>query len=278
MTLTPPWPTPPPHHDRRGSHDSHLDVAAKTIKPEAIFARESHKCFAFESFVCKTILKGFDSPDFGVAKDSNSKRLDPEQHFNTFKTLKSAHPKSFLAQNLSSSLVRFTKTKYLNLVYAKIECSFFRNLNQSKIVTSDGFLNTTFFTAFAEMFRQSWLLHFLGFSMHEQVPIFQVKKDCSLSEIYIENVTEESLLLDEINDGNVDVTHEHQSAFKGTVVQTRTPKCNQGHQSVYRGTESMGDELVVEDRRVNFDFDEVDDYGGNLGDHDVEEGVGLGNR
>ncbi|XP_017628870.1 protein GRAVITROPIC IN THE LIGHT 1-like [Gossypium arboreum] len=258
MTLTPPWPTPPPHHDRRGSHDSHLDVAAKTIKPEAIFARESHKCFAFESFVCKTILKGFDSPDFGVAKDSNSKRLDPEQHFNTFKTLKSAHPKSFLAQNLSSSLVRFTKTKYLNLVYAKIECSFFRNLNQSKIVTSDGFLNTTFFTAFAEMFRQSWLLHFLGFSMHEQVPIFQVKKDCSLSEIYIENVTEESLLLDEINDGNVD-----SSLFVS---------------GDYSSGQSMGDELVVEDRRVNFDFDEVDDYGGNLGDHDVEEGVGLGNR
>lgn len=182
-----------------------LDAAAKTIEPGAVFARESHKCFAFESFVCRTMLEGFDSPDFGVAKDSDSKRLDPEQHFNTFKTLKSVHPKSFLAQNPSSSLARFTRTKYLNLVHAKMECSFFGNLNQRKLVTSGGFPDTAFFTAFAEMSRRFWLLHCLGFSMHEQVSIFQVKKDCSFSEIYMENVTEESLLSGEINDGNVDV-------------------------------------------------------------------------
>ncbi|MBA0693944.1 hypothetical protein Goari_004280, partial [Gossypium aridum] len=53
-----------------------------------------------------------------------------------------------------------------------MECSFFGNLNQSKLVTSGGFLNTTFFIAFVDMFRRFWLLHHLGFSMHEQVPIF----------------------------------------------------------------------------------------------------------
>ncbi|KAH1056538.1 hypothetical protein J1N35_034603 [Gossypium stocksii] len=37
----PPCPTPPPHHDRRVSHHNHLDAAAKTIEPGAIFARES---------------------------------------------------------------------------------------------------------------------------------------------------------------------------------------------------------------------------------------------
>ncbi|KAH1106447.1 hypothetical protein J1N35_010215 [Gossypium stocksii] len=82
------------------------------------------------------MLEGFDSPDFGATKDFDSKRLDPEQHFNTFKTLKSTLPKSFLAQNPSSSLARFTRNKYINLVHAKIECSFFRNLNQRKLVTS----------------------------------------------------------------------------------------------------------------------------------------------
>ncbi|KAK8285116.1 hypothetical protein V6Z11_D08G199000 [Gossypium hirsutum] len=168
---------PPPHRDHQGSYHSHLDASAKTIEPGVIFARESHKCFAFESFVCKTTLEGFDSPDFEATKDSDSKRLDPKQHFNTFKTLKSVHPKSFLAQNPSSSLARFTRTKYLNLV--------------------SGFEH--------EISRRFWLLHCLGISMHEQVSIFQVKKDYSFSEIYMENVTEESLLLGEINDGNVDV-------------------------------------------------------------------------
>ncbi|KAK5825226.1 hypothetical protein PVK06_020037 [Gossypium arboreum] len=81
---------PPPHHDCRGSHHNHLDATAKTIELGVVFTRESHKCFAFESFVCKTMLEGFNFLNFGVAKDFDSKRLDPKQHFNTFKTLKSA--------------------------------------------------------------------------------------------------------------------------------------------------------------------------------------------
>ncbi|MBA0726157.1 hypothetical protein Golax_002005 [Gossypium laxum] len=38
----------------------------------------------------------------------------------------------------------------------------------------------------------------------------------------------------------------------------------------------MGDELVVEDRRVNFNSDKVDGYGKNLDNHDAREGVGHG--
>ncbi|MBA0694197.1 hypothetical protein Goari_004515 [Gossypium aridum] len=72
-------------------------------------------------------------------------------------------PKSFLAKNPSSSLARFTKTKYLNLVHAKIKCSFFGNLNQRKLVTFGGFPDIAFLIAFAEMSRRFWLLHCLGF-------------------------------------------------------------------------------------------------------------------
>ncbi|PPR90719.1 hypothetical protein GOBAR_AA29962 [Gossypium barbadense] len=102
-----------------------------------------------------------------------------------------------------------------------MECSFFRNLNQRKLA----------------------------------------KKDCSFLEIYMENVIEESLLSDEINNGNVDVRVSFMvvPGFKiGAIL--------------------MGDELFVEERRVNLNFDEVDGYGGNLGDHDAAEGIGLGNR
>ncbi|XVF25606.1 hypothetical protein REPUB_Repub13aG0226400 [Reevesia pubescens] len=182
-----------------------LDAAAKTIEPGAVFAKPSHRCFAFESFVCKTMLECFNSHDFGLTKDSVSKKLDPEQYFNKFKTLKSAHPKSFLVQNPNSSFAIFTKTKYLTLVHAKMECSFFGNLNQRKLVTSGGFPDTAFFTAFAEMARRFWLLHCLGFSTYEQVSVFQVKKDCRFSEVYMENVSEDSLFSGEINDANVDI-------------------------------------------------------------------------
>ncbi|KAL4333694.1 hypothetical protein GQ457_07G029850 [Hibiscus cannabinus] len=182
-----------------------LGAAAETIEPGAVFAKERHRCFAFESFVCKTMLEGFNSHDFRLTEDSPTKRLDPEQHFNAFKNLKSVEPKSFLAQNPNSCLAKFTRTKYLNLVHAKMECSFFGNLNQRKLVTSGGFPDTAFFTAFAEMARRFWLLHSLGFSMHEQVSIFQVKKDCGFSEVYMENVNDGSPLSGEINGANADV-------------------------------------------------------------------------
>ncbi|XP_022777298.1 protein GRAVITROPIC IN THE LIGHT 1-like [Durio zibethinus] len=182
-----------------------LDAAAKTIEPGAVFAKQSHRCFVFESFVCKTMLEGFDSRDFGLTKDSSSKKLDPEQYFNRFKNLKSALPKSFLIQNPNSSFAKFTRTKYLKLVHAKMECSFFGNLSQRKLITAGGFPDTAFFTAFSEMCRRFWLLHCLGFSMHEQVSVFQVKQDSRFSDVYMENVSEESLISSEINDANVDI-------------------------------------------------------------------------
>ncbi|KAE8656388.1 Trehalose-phosphatase/synthase 7 isoform 1 [Hibiscus syriacus] len=176
-----------------------LLAAAEAIEPGAVFAKESHRCFAFESFVCKTMLEGFNSHDFGLTKDSPTKQLDPLQYFNAFKSLKSAHPKSFLAQNPDSCFAKFIRTKYLNLVHSKMECSFFGNLNQRKLVTSSGFPDTAFFTAFAEMCRRFWLLHCLGFSMQEQVSIFQVKNGCGFSQVYMENVCD-----GEINAANAD--------------------------------------------------------------------------
>ncbi|XVF40278.1 hypothetical protein PTKIN_Ptkin01aG0099400 [Pterospermum kingtungense] len=181
-----------------------LDAAARTIEPGTVFAKQSHRCFVFESFVCKTMLEGFNSHSYGLS--SASEKVDPEQYFNKFNDLKSADPKSFLVQNPNSCFAKFTRTKYLNLVHAKMECSFFENLNQRKVVTSGGFPDTAFFTGFAEMGRRFWLLHCLGFSMHEQVSIFQVKKGCRFSEVYMENVNEEeSVFPGEINDANVDV-------------------------------------------------------------------------
>ncbi|KAE8659652.1 hypothetical protein F3Y22_tig00116962pilonHSYRG00824 [Hibiscus syriacus] len=174
-------------------------AAAETIEPGAVFAKESHRCFAFESFVCKTMSEGFNSHDFGLTEDSLTKRLDSEQYFNAFKNLKSAVPKSFLAKNPNSCFAKFIRTKYLHLVHSKMECSFLGNLNQRKVVTSSGFPDTAFFTAFAEMSRRFWLLHCLGFSMQEQVSIFQVKKGCGFSVVYLENVSDESLLSGEIN-------------------------------------------------------------------------------
>ncbi|TYI59478.1 hypothetical protein E1A91_D10G039300v1 [Gossypium mustelinum] len=171
-------------------------AATKAIEPSAMLAKQSHACFLFESFVCKTMLQGFDSHDF-----SGLKSLHREQYFNEFKTLKSANPKSFLVQNPKSGFAKFIRDKYLKLVHPKMECSFFGNLNQRKMVISGGFSDTAFFMAFTEMGRRFWLLHCLGLSMSDQVSVFQVMKGYRFSEVYMENVSEESLFIDEIVDG-----------------------------------------------------------------------------
>lgn len=169
-----------------------LDTAIKFIEPEAEFSKQSHRCFAFESYVSKTMLEGFHNPNFGLPSDSFSPNHKTHHlFFEEFNKLKSVNPKSFLAQNQNqnSSFCKFTRAKYLQLVHAKMECSLFGNLNQRKLVNSGEVPDTPFFAAFAEMSMRVWLLHCLAFSFGQQVSIFQVKKSCRFSEVYMESVT-----------------------------------------------------------------------------------------
>ncbi|KAE8667538.1 ER lumen protein retaining receptor-like [Hibiscus syriacus] len=139
-----------------------VDVAVKSIEPVTILAKQIHRCFVFELFVCKTMLEGFVSHDFGVTK---------EEYFNEFKSLKNAQPKSFPVQNPYFSFVKFSIAKYLKLVHPRMKCSFFGNLNQRKLVINGEFPYTPFFTAYAEMGIRFWLFRCLGFSMSEQVSV-----------------------------------------------------------------------------------------------------------
>lgn len=181
-----------------------LDAAIKFIEPQALFAKPSHRCYAFESFVCKTMFEGFNCPNFKLPNDHDH---DFRLFFEIFKKLKSVSPKQFLTQNLNSDLGKFTRDKYLHLVHAKMECSLFGNLNMRKMVSSGGYPETAFFTAFAEMSKRVWLLNCLAFSFGEEVNIFQVKRDCRFSEVYMECVTQEAALFSsgELNDANADV-------------------------------------------------------------------------
>ncbi|KAE8736212.1 Detected protein of confused Function [Hibiscus syriacus] len=111
----------------------------------------------------KNIEPGFVSHDFGLTK---------EEYFNEFKSLKTAKPKSFLVQNPYSFFAKFAIVKYIKLVHPRMECSFFGNLNQKKLVINGGFPDTTFFIAYEEMGMRFWLLRCLGFSMSEQVSLF----------------------------------------------------------------------------------------------------------
>ncbi|XP_028764802.1 protein GRAVITROPIC IN THE LIGHT 1 [Neltuma alba] len=174
-----------------------LEAAIKFIHPDAVFAKPSHKSFAFESFVCITMFEGFNYPNFIVPSEpfvnNQPHRHSPKLYFEKFRKLKSLNPKQCITQNPSSSFAKFLKFKYLQLVHAKMECSLFRNLNQRKLVNSGGFPDSAFFVAFAEMAKRVWELHSLAYSFDEEVTVFQVKRNTRFSEVYMACVAEDSV-------------------------------------------------------------------------------------
>lgn len=173
-----------------------LNAAVQCIvDSDTKFPEPTHRSFAFESFVCKTMFEGFTTDaNFFLQNDSiPHDEQQNQQMFDKFKKLKPVNPKIFISQNPNSTFAKFTRSKYLQLVHAKMECSLFGNLNQRKIMNSGGVPDTTFFAAFAEMSKRVWLLRCLAFSLHNDVTIFQVRKNSRFSEVYMQCVTEETL-------------------------------------------------------------------------------------
>ncbi|KAF8411081.1 hypothetical protein HHK36_003620 [Tetracentron sinense] len=172
-----------------------LDAAASSIQPGVIYRKANHKCFAFESFVCREMFNGFNFPKFSLPNESLPEKKQIRRHFfGKFTEMKSVKPEELLSQSPNSTFGKFCRTKYMNLVHPKMESSFFGNLNQRNLVNSGGYPETTFFASFAEMAKWVWLLHCLAFSFEPEASIFQVKKNCRYSEVYMESVAEEAFL------------------------------------------------------------------------------------
>ncbi|CAK9152636.1 unnamed protein product [Ilex paraguariensis] len=166
-----------------------IEAASKAIEPEVTFKNTDHKCFAFESFVCREMFDGFNIPTFSLLieslQDDNQGRFF---FFDQFKKLKSVGSIQFLKENEDSLFGKFLKTKYLRLTHPKMETSFSGNLNQRKMINSSEYPETEFFKVFAEMARRVWILHCLAFSFDQQLGIFQVRKGSRFSEVFMESV------------------------------------------------------------------------------------------
>lgn len=170
-----------------------LDAAADVINPGVTYWKEDHKCFTFESFVCREMFDNFHIPNFALPNQSlpdvkQRKRL----FFERFTELKSVKAKDYLSQKPKSTFGKFCRVNYLKLVHPKMESSFFGNLNQRNLVSSGEFPETNFFTTYAEMAKRVWLLHCLAFSFDPVASIFQFKDRCRFSEVFMESVSDEA--------------------------------------------------------------------------------------
>ncbi|XP_057725215.1 protein GRAVITROPIC IN THE LIGHT 1-like [Arachis stenosperma] len=178
------------------STDWDIDAAVNAIEQDVVYFVEDHKCFAIESFVCREMFDSFHFPDFSLLNESLPDRNKRQQvFFARFNELKSTKAREFLAVNPRSSFAKFCRVKYLKLVHPKMESSFFGNLSQRNLLNSgEGFPDTAFFGSFAEMAKKVWILHCLAFSFEPQVSIFQVRKGCRFSDVYMESVNDDMLL------------------------------------------------------------------------------------
>ncbi|XP_020595176.1 uncharacterized protein LOC110035286 [Phalaenopsis equestris] len=165
-----------------------LDTAAGVIQP-VVRGKSAHWAHAFQSFVSRCIFSDFRHPDFGVSFDGRRSSLDRRRFFQEFLELSSG---KLVEAGGGTELEKLIRTKYLFLVHPRMEVSFFGNLDQRAAISTGGaFPDTEFFALFAEMAKRVWLLHCLFFSYGPEVDatIFQVKRGCRFSEVYMESVT-----------------------------------------------------------------------------------------
>ncbi|GER33603.1 hypothetical protein STAS_09747 [Striga asiatica] len=165
-----------------------LDAAASSIKPGISFWTQAHKCFAFESFICRHMFDGF---------GNGSERRDiRRESFAVFREMCSVDPTDYLARKPESPFALFCREKYLKLVHPKMESSLFGNLEQRDL------LETGFYSAFCEMAKRVWLLRCLGSCMEARVEIFQVAKGSRFSEVYMESLSDEAFSISGVGSGS----------------------------------------------------------------------------
>ncbi|KAJ6333072.1 hypothetical protein OIU76_025427 [Salix suchowensis] len=175
-----------------------LDAAAKSIVSDVAYWRPDDKCFAFESFVSREMFDGFHLPNFSLLEESLPEKKNQQQvFFRRFTEMKSAKATEYITLKPKSPFASFCRAKYLQLVHPQMETSFLGNLSHRSLVNSGEFPDTSFFATFVEMARRVWLLHCLAFSFDPEASIFQVRKGCRFSEVYMECVAEDALLSSE---------------------------------------------------------------------------------
>ncbi|KAJ4981117.1 hypothetical protein NE237_031954 [Protea cynaroides] len=173
-----------------------LGAAADSIEPDVIYAKPNHKCFAFECFVCREMFDSFHISNFSIPNVFEPERDQRQRYFFArFTELKSVKPMEFLSHKPRSPFGKFCRAKYLRLIHPKMESAFFGDLNQRNLVNAGGYPETVFFATFAEMAKRVWLLHCLAFSFEPEASIFQVRRGCRFSEVFMETVAEDDALL-----------------------------------------------------------------------------------
>jgi hypothetical protein len=105
-----------------------LDLAANSVYSDIEYAKTQHNQYAFLSYVCLLMFRGFDLEGFGVGEKefvSNGHVSNSEEHLTSLKQLLehvSSNPMELLSMNQNCEFSKFCESKYQELIVEVIEC------------------------------------------------------------------------------------------------------------------------------------------------------------
>ncbi|KAF3622562.1 hypothetical protein BC332_13660 [Capsicum chinense] len=174
-----------------------LEKAANSVYSDVNYVEKGHYKYAFLSYICLGMFKGFDQEDFGVSEEEmlSNGSLSFENDYNLKLLLEhvSCNPMETLSKNPSCAFSRFCEKKYEQIIHPTIESSIFRDLDGKEVICSWKSLSV-FYELFVRMASSIWLLHKLAYSFNPVVEIFQVESGVDFSMVYMEDVTRKSQL------------------------------------------------------------------------------------
>ncbi|KAF7816219.1 protein GRAVITROPIC IN THE LIGHT 1 [Senna tora] len=151
-----------------------LDVAAKAIEDEAVYAKRSDKKYAFEAYIARRMFHGV--------------RLTS---YNLGDIMKSDDPIDALIENPDSEFAKFCQKKYLLVVHPTMEETFFGNMDHRTFILSGRHPRTEFYQLFAKMAKWVWVLQGSARAIDPDATLFSVNRGSNFCNLYMESVEEE---------------------------------------------------------------------------------------
>lgn len=169
-----------------------LEKAANSVYSDVNYSEKEHHKYAFLSYICLGMFKGFDLEDFGLCDEevlSNGSISDENDHLKQLLEHVSCNPMETLNKNPNCAFSRFCDRKYEQIIHPTIESSIFRDLDGKEVIVDSWKSLSVFYELFVRMASTIWLLHKLAYSFTPVVEIFQVERGVDFSVVYAEDVT-----------------------------------------------------------------------------------------
>ncbi|KAE8702012.1 axial regulator YABBY 1-like [Hibiscus syriacus] len=162
-----------------------LGLVANSIYPDIDYAKEGHTRFAFLSYVCLGMFRGFDLEGLCLHDNEGNKGTCSLKQLLEHV---SSNPVELL-RDQDSDFSRFCEKKYQELIHPTMESSIFSNLDRNEVMLNSWRSLNIFYESFVGMASSVWTLHKLALSFDPMVEIFQVERGVDFSIVFMEDVT-----------------------------------------------------------------------------------------